>query len=165
MCLVIFPTLSQLFPITIFLTLFPLSLSSNFHSFSMCGLAWVGVNAIWMHCLHFSFSADRHRVFFFSSSRTLTELLKQPGEAGAVDGTGVHHPIGTNGISARALRSNNGQSSLHYCMSVLYELNWCEQKEVLQLVRRWDRSIKVQLTENWICLLYTLKVMILQHHH
>lgn len=30
-----------------------------------------------------------------------------------VDGTGVHHPIGmgTNGISARALRSNNGQSS------------------------------------------------------
>lgn len=28
-----------------------------------------------------------------------------------VDGTGVHHPIGigTNGISARALRSNNGQ--------------------------------------------------------
>lgn len=29
-----------------------------------------------------------------------------------VDGTGVHHPIGigTNGISARALRSNNGQS-------------------------------------------------------
>lgn len=50
---------------------------------------------------------------FLSSSRTLTELLKQPGEAGMVDGTGVHHPIGmgTNGISARALRSNNGQFS------------------------------------------------------
>lgn len=52
---------------------------------------------------------------FFSSSRTLTELLKQPGEAGVVDGTGAHHPIGmgTNGISARALRSNNGQSSMN----------------------------------------------------
>lgn len=48
---------------------------------------------------------------FLCSSRTLTELLKQPGEAGMLDGTGVHHPIGTNGISARALRSNNGQSS------------------------------------------------------
>lgn len=112
-------------------------LSSNFHSFPMCGLAWMGVNAIWMHCLHFSFSPDRHRVFFFSSCRTLTELLKQPGEAGAMDGTGVHHPIGTNGISARALRSNNGQSSLQYCMSVLYELNWWEQTEVLQF---WHKS-------------------------
>ena len=47
---------------------------------------------------------------FLPPSRTLTELLKQPGEAGVVDGPGVHHPIGTNGISARALRSNNGQS-------------------------------------------------------
>lgn len=47
--------------------------------------------------------------FFRSPSRTLTELLKQPAEPGAVDGTGVHHPIGTNGISARTLRSNNGQ--------------------------------------------------------
>ncbi|KAG7504581.1 hypothetical protein JOB18_012290 [Solea senegalensis] len=45
-----------------------------------------------------------------TNSRTLTELLKQPGEAGAVDGTGVHHPLGTNGISARVIRSNNGQS-------------------------------------------------------
>nr|XP_043906884.1 protein shisa-8-like [Solea senegalensis] len=43
-----------------------------------------------------------------TNSRTLTELLKQPGEAGAVDGTGVHHPLGTNGISARVIRSNNG---------------------------------------------------------
>nr|XP_040046804.1 protein shisa-8 isoform X4 [Gasterosteus aculeatus aculeatus] len=42
-----------------------------------------------------------------TNSRTLTELMKQPGEAGLVDGTGVHHPIGTNGISARSLRSNN----------------------------------------------------------
>lgn len=48
---------------------------------------------------------------FLPATRTLTELLKQPGEAGMVDGTGVHHPIGTNGISARALRSNNGESS------------------------------------------------------
>ncbi|GLD60523.1 protein shisa-9-like protein, partial [Lates japonicus] len=48
-----------------------------------------------------------------TNSRTLTELLKQPGEAGAVDGTGVHHPIGTNGISARALRSNNDHNHLN----------------------------------------------------
>lgn len=41
--------------------------------------------------------------------RTLTELLKQPGEAGAVDGAGIHHPIGTNGISARTMRTNNGR--------------------------------------------------------
>lgn len=36
-----------------------------------------------------------------------------------VDGTGVHHPIGmgTNGISARALRSNNGQFP-HMCLCV-----------------------------------------------
>ncbi|KAM8724106.1 protein shisa-8 isoform 1-T1 [Acanthopagrus schlegelii] len=47
-------------------------------------------------------------------ARTLTELLKQPGEAGVVDGPGVHHPIGTNGISARALRSNNGQSFMNH---------------------------------------------------
>ncbi|KAM8844154.1 protein shisa-8 isoform 1-T1 [Spinachia spinachia] len=43
----------------------------------------------------------------FETNWTLTELMKQPGEAGLVDGTGVHHPIGTNGISARSLRSNN----------------------------------------------------------
>uniref|UniRef100_UPI0037E70BD8 protein shisa-8 n=1 Tax=Semicossyphus pulcher TaxID=241346 RepID=UPI0037E70BD8 len=48
-----------------------------------------------------------------TNSRTLTELLKQPGEAGMVDGTGVHHPIGTNGISARALRSNNDHNHLN----------------------------------------------------
>lgn len=63
---------------------------------------------------------------FLPLSRTLTELLKQPGEAGVVDGTGVHHPIGTNGISARALRSNNGQSSLWvflYLYTNLYAIN------------------------------------------
>ncbi|KAM4635630.1 protein shisa-8 [Polymixia lowei] len=48
-----------------------------------------------------------------TNSRTLTELLKQPGEAGGVDGTGGHHPIGTNGISARALRSNNDHNHLN----------------------------------------------------
>lgn len=48
-----------------------------------------------------------------TNSRTLTELLKQPGEAGAVDGAGGHHPIGTNGISARALRSNNDHNHLN----------------------------------------------------
>ncbi|KAJ7992580.1 hypothetical protein DPEC_G00280170 [Dallia pectoralis] len=52
----------------------------------------------------------------FSSSfprRTLTELLKQPGEVGGVDGTGGHHPIGTNGISGRAPRSNNEHNHLN----------------------------------------------------
>ncbi|XP_047184318.1 protein shisa-8 [Scophthalmus maximus] len=48
-----------------------------------------------------------------TNSRTLTELMKQPGEAGVVDGPGVHHPIGTNGISARALRSNNEHNHLN----------------------------------------------------
>lgn len=43
-----------------------------------------------------------------------------------VDGTGAHHPIGmgTNGISARALRSNNGQSSTrppYVCVGT-----WCD---------------------------------------
>lgn len=59
----------------------------------------------------------RKGVFSLPPSRTLTELMKQPGEAGLVDGTGVHHPIGTNGISARSLRSNNGQCST--CVSVI----------------------------------------------
>ncbi|XP_061556584.1 protein shisa-8 isoform X2 [Phycodurus eques] len=52
-----------------------------------------------------------------TNSRTLTELLKQPGEAGVVDGTGIHHPIGTNGISARALRSNNDTTPRDYYKS------------------------------------------------
>ncbi|CAL8314632.1 unnamed protein product [Arctogadus glacialis] len=46
---------------------------------------------------------------FPGMSMTLTELLKQPGEGGGPDGHGGHHPIGTNGISARTLRSKNDQ--------------------------------------------------------
>ncbi|KAG9279183.1 protein shisa-9-like isoform X1 [Astyanax mexicanus] len=42
-----------------------------------------------------------------SNSRTLTELLKQPGEMGGVDRGGGHHPIGSNGISGRSMRTNN----------------------------------------------------------
>ncbi|XP_065133942.2 protein shisa-9 isoform X2 [Paramisgurnus dabryanus] len=41
-----------------------------------------------------------------TSSRALTELLKQPGEAGGVD-RGGHHPIGSNGISGRSMHTNN----------------------------------------------------------
>ena len=72
---------------------------------------------------------------FLPPSRTLTELMKQPGEAGVVDGTGVHHPIGTNGISARSLRSNNGQSTMCVCVCVCLSicvglhvstLSWCK---------------------------------------
>ncbi|XP_012991409.2 protein shisa-8 isoform X3 [Esox lucius] len=48
-----------------------------------------------------------------TDSRTLTELLKQPGEVGGVDGAGGHHPIGTNGISGRSLRSNNEHNHLN----------------------------------------------------
>ncbi|CAL8265185.1 unnamed protein product, partial [Gadus morhua 'NCC'] len=44
---------------------------------------------------------------------TLTELLKQPGEGGGADGHGGHHPIGTNGISARTLRSKNDHNHLN----------------------------------------------------
>ncbi|XP_062386895.1 protein shisa-8 [Sardina pilchardus] len=47
------------------------------------------------------------------NSRTLTELLKQPGEAGGVDRAGGHHPIGTNGISGRPLRTNNEHNHLN----------------------------------------------------
>uniref|UniRef100_A0A8C6TB33 Shisa N-terminal domain-containing protein n=1 Tax=Neogobius melanostomus TaxID=47308 RepID=A0A8C6TB33_9GOBI len=59
-----------------------------------------------------------------TNSRTLTELLKQPGEAGVLDGGGVHHPIGTNGISARALRSNNGQSFTLARLLTLLHMQW-----------------------------------------
>uniref|UniRef100_A0A8C7TJ35 Shisa N-terminal domain-containing protein n=1 Tax=Oncorhynchus mykiss TaxID=8022 RepID=A0A8C7TJ35_ONCMY len=48
-----------------------------------------------------------------TNSRALTELLKQPGEVGGVDGTGGHHPIGTNGISGRSPRSNNDHNHLN----------------------------------------------------
>ncbi|XP_048102160.1 protein shisa-8 [Alosa alosa] len=47
------------------------------------------------------------------NSRTLTELLKQPGEAGGVDRAVGHHPIGTNGISGRPLRTNNEHNHLN----------------------------------------------------
>lgn len=66
-----------------------------------------------------------------------------------VDGTGVHHHMGmgTNGISARALRSNNGQSSVCACVSVwvcmqmfqkTYKtlLTECEETAVLTLSQR-----------------------------
>ncbi|XP_047428807.1 protein shisa-9-like [Mugil cephalus] len=48
-----------------------------------------------------------------TNSRTLTELLKQPGEAGVADGSTLHHPVGTNGISARVLRANNDHNHLN----------------------------------------------------
>ncbi|XP_057203205.1 protein shisa-8 isoform X2 [Triplophysa rosa] len=41
-----------------------------------------------------------------TNSRALTELLKQPGEAGGMD-RGGHHPIGSNGLSGRTMRTNN----------------------------------------------------------
>ncbi|KAI1886701.1 hypothetical protein AGOR_G00198500 [Albula goreensis] len=48
-----------------------------------------------------------------TSSRTLTELLKQPGgEAACVEGAVENPPIGTNGISARMLRSRSEQYHL-----------------------------------------------------
>jgi len=56
--------------------------------------------------------------------RALTELLKQPGEAGGVDRGGGHHPIGSNGISGRSMRTNNGKSPLQtYSCRVSAELN------------------------------------------
>ncbi|XP_065133941.2 protein shisa-9 isoform X1 [Paramisgurnus dabryanus] len=47
-----------------------------------------------------------------TSSRALTELLKQPGEAGGVD-RGGHHPIGSNGISGRSMHTNNEHNHLN----------------------------------------------------
>ncbi|XP_035852635.1 protein shisa-9 isoform X1 [Sander lucioperca] len=67
-----------------------------------------------------------------TNSRTLTELMKQPGEAGMVDGTGVHHPIGTNGISARSLRSNNvphGASANYICTELVNDTPPERQRE------------------------------------
>ncbi|KAJ8363267.1 hypothetical protein SKAU_G00120980 [Synaphobranchus kaupii] len=49
-----------------------------------------------------------------TNSRTLTELLKQPGgEVACVEGTVESPPIGTNGISARMLRSRSEQYHLN----------------------------------------------------
>ncbi|KAK1784806.1 hypothetical protein P4O66_003476 [Electrophorus voltai] len=42
----------------------------------------------------------------------LTDLLKQPGEVGGMDRGGGHHPIGSNGISGRSMRTNNDQNHL-----------------------------------------------------
>lgn len=58
-----------------------------------------------------------------SLCRALTELLKQPGEVGGVDGTGGHHPIGTNGISGRSLRSNNGKPVSLGAQGLLQEMS------------------------------------------
>ncbi|KAG7491519.1 hypothetical protein MATL_G00004250 [Megalops atlanticus] len=49
-----------------------------------------------------------------TNSRTLTELLKQPGgEVASVDGVTDSPPAGTNGISARMLRSRSEQYHLN----------------------------------------------------
>ncbi|XP_030649201.1 protein shisa-8 [Chanos chanos] len=47
-----------------------------------------------------------------TNSRTLTELLKQPGEAGGRD-RGGHHPVGANGISGRSARTNSDHNQLN----------------------------------------------------
>nr|XP_021327099.1 protein shisa-9-like isoform X2 [Danio rerio] len=49
-----------------------------------------------------------------TNSRALTELLKQPGEDGGVDRGGGHHPIGSNGISGRSMRTNNDTTARDY---------------------------------------------------
>ncbi|KAK2916021.1 hypothetical protein Q8A67_000395 [Cirrhinus molitorella] len=49
-----------------------------------------------------------------TNSRALTELLKQPGEPGGVDRGGGHHPIGSNGISGRSMRTNNDTTARDY---------------------------------------------------
>ncbi|XP_026063647.1 protein shisa-9-like isoform X2 [Carassius auratus] len=49
-----------------------------------------------------------------TNSRALTELLKQPGEPGGVDRGGGHHPIGSNGISGRSMRTNNDITARDY---------------------------------------------------
>ncbi|XP_028843906.1 protein shisa-9 [Denticeps clupeoides] len=49
-----------------------------------------------------------------SSSRTLTELLKQPaGEVSPVDGVTSNPPIGVNGVSTRMMRSRSEQYHLN----------------------------------------------------
>ncbi|XP_017576095.1 protein shisa-8 isoform X2 [Pygocentrus nattereri] len=52
-----------------------------------------------------------------SNSRTLTELLKQPGEVGGVDRGGGLHPIGSNGITGRQMRTNNDTAPRDYYKS------------------------------------------------
>ncbi|KPP79427.1 protein shisa-9-like [Scleropages formosus] len=49
-----------------------------------------------------------------TNSRTLTELLKQPGgDMGCMDGIGGNHSMGTNGISARGQRNTNDHNHLN----------------------------------------------------
>lgn len=50
-----------------------------------------------------------------------------------MDGAGVHHPIGTNGIAARTLRSNNGRS-VWVCVCLggwVFSLLWRDKKDYL----------------------------------
>ncbi|XP_056609829.1 protein shisa-9 isoform X1 [Triplophysa dalaica] len=47
-----------------------------------------------------------------TNSRALTELLKQPGETGGMD-RGGHHPIGSNGLSGRTMRTNNEHNHMN----------------------------------------------------
>ncbi|XP_059413678.1 protein shisa-8-like isoform X2 [Carassius carassius] len=49
-----------------------------------------------------------------TNSRALTELLKQPGEPGGVERGGGHHPMGSNGISGRSMRTNNDTTARDY---------------------------------------------------
>ncbi|XP_076866605.1 protein shisa-8 isoform X2 [Brachyhypopomus gauderio] len=56
---------------------------------------------------------SRGRQTDMSNSRALTDLLKQPGEMGAGVDRGGHHPIGSNGISGRSMRTNNDQNHLN----------------------------------------------------
>ncbi|XP_026884946.1 protein shisa-8 [Electrophorus electricus] len=55
---------------------------------------------------------SRGRQTDMRNSRMLTDLLKQPGEVGGMDRGGGHHPIGSNGISGRSMRTNNDQNHL-----------------------------------------------------
>ncbi|XP_051987720.1 protein shisa-9-like isoform X1 [Xyrauchen texanus] len=48
-----------------------------------------------------------------TNSRALTELLKQPSEVGGMDRGGGHHPIRSNGISGRSMRTNNEHNHLN----------------------------------------------------
>ncbi|XP_051987721.1 protein shisa-9-like isoform X2 [Xyrauchen texanus] len=49
-----------------------------------------------------------------TNSRALTELLKQPSEVGGMDRGGGHHPIRSNGISGRSMRTNNDVTARDY---------------------------------------------------
>lgn len=102
-----------------------------------------------------------HTFLFFPPARTLTELLKQPGEAGVVDGTGVHHPIGmgTNGISARVLRSNNGQFSTRLCLVICASLHANLPKHVQNIINRmWGNACVDIMSKMSLCCIDLLKL-------